>query len=139
MHKSEKLVEGEWIFDVIFTDTTVETLQLIKQPVTVDANVCHIIENGTMFYDTNYTIEQIQMTSFVLSPMGATATYDQAEDVIGVFLEWNGNQGIFVVMKDGSEIQLITDGTYYSWSSKVPIVLNDVDYVRLADGTKVGN
>ena len=138
LHKSEKLVEGEWIFDVIFTDTTVETLQLIKQPVTVDANVCHIIENGTMFYDTKYNIEQIQMTSFVLSPMGATATYDQAEDVIGVFLEWNGNQGIFVVMKDGSEIQLITDGTCYSWSSKVPIVLNDVDHVRLADGTQIG-
>ena len=55
-------------------------------------------------------------------------TYEQAEDVIGVFLEWDGNQGIFVVMKDGSEIQLNSDGTGYSWSSKVPIVLDDVVY-----------
>jgi hypothetical protein len=71
--------------------------------------------------------------------MGATVTYDQAEDVIGVFLEWDGNRGVFVVLKDGSEIQLNSDGTGYSWSSKVPIVLNDVDHVRLADGTKIGN
>lgn len=139
LHKSEELVDGEWIFDVTFTDTRVETLQLIDQPITVDAWVHHKIDNGTMFYDTTHDIEQIQITSFVLSPMGATVTYEQAEDVIGVFLEWNGNLGIFVVMKDGSEIQLNSDGTGYSWSSKVPIVLDDVDHVRLADGTKVGN
>jgi hypothetical protein len=139
LHKSEELVDGEWIFDVTFTDTRVETLQLIDQPITVDAWVHHKIDNGTMFYDTTHDIEQIQITSFVLSPMGATVTYEQAEDVIGVFLEWDGNQGIFVVMKDGSEIQLNSDGTGYSWSSKVPIVLNDVDHVRLADGTKIGN
>ncbi|MBQ3194472.1 MAG: hypothetical protein IJB59_12990 [Oscillospiraceae bacterium] len=138
LHKSEELVDGEWIFDVTFTDTTVETLQLIDQPITVDARVHHKIDNGTMFYDTTYGIEQIQITSFVLSPMGATVTYEQAEDVIGVFLEWNGNQGIFVVMKDGSEIQLNSDGTGYSWTSKVPIVLDDVDHVRLADGTQIG-
>lgn len=139
LHKSKELVDGEWIFDVTFTDTRVETLQLIDQPITVDAWVYHKIDNGTMFYDTTHDIEQIQITSFVLSPMGATVTYEQAEDVIGVFLEWDGNQGIFVVMKDGSEIQLNSDGTGYSWSSKVPIVLDDVDHVRLADGTKVGN
>jgi hypothetical protein len=139
LHKSEELVDGEWIFDVTFTDTRVETLQLIDQPITVDAWVHHKIDNGTMFYDTTHDIEQIRITSFVLSPMGATVTYEQAEDVIGVFLEWDGNQGIFVVMKDGSEIQLNSDGTGYSWSSKVPIVLNDVDHVRLADGTKIGN
>ena len=139
LHKSEELVDGEWIFDVTFTDTRVETLQLIDQPITVDAWVHHKIDNGTMFYDTTDDIEPIQITSFVLSPMGATVTYEQAEDVIGVFLEWDGNQGIFVVIKDGSEIQLNSDGTGYSWSSKVPIVLDDVDHVRLAYGTKVGN
>lgn len=37
LHKSEELVDGEWIFDVTFTDTRVETLQLIDQPITVDA------------------------------------------------------------------------------------------------------
>ena len=139
LHKSEELVDGEWIFNVSFADTTVETLQLIDQPVTVDAWVHHKIDNGTMFYDTTHDIEQIQITSFVLSPMGATVTYEQAEDVIGVFLEWDGNQGVFVVMKDGSEIQLNSDGTGYSWSSKIPIILSDVDYVRLADGTQLGN
>jgi len=137
LHKSEELVDGEWIFDVTFTDTRVETLQLIDQPITVDAWVHHKIDNGTMFYDTTHDIEQIQITSFVLSPMGATVTYEQAEDVIGVFLEWDGNQGVFVIMKDGSEIQLNSDGTGYSWSSKVPIVLNDVDHVLLADGSKL--
>lgn len=139
LYKSEELVDGEWIFDVTFTDTTAETLQLIDQPITVDAWVHHKIDNGTMFYDTTHDIEQIQITSFVLSPMGATATYEQAEDVIGVFLEWDGNRGVFVVLKDGSKIQLNSDGTGYSWSSKVPIVLNDVDHIRLADGTEIGN
>ena len=139
LHKSKELVDGEWIFDVLFTDARPETLQLIDQPITVDAWVHRKIDNGTMFYDTTHDIEQIQITSFALSPMGATVTYEQAEDVIGVFLEWDGNQGIFVVMKDGSEIQLNSDGTGYSWSSKVPIVLDNVDHVRLADGTRFGN
>lgn len=71
LHKSEELVDGEWIFDVTFTDTRVETLQLIDQPITVDAWVHHKIDNGTMFYDTIHDIEQIQITSFVLSQMGA--------------------------------------------------------------------
>ena len=139
LHKSEELVDGEWIFEITFTDTTVETLELITQPITVDAWVHRKIDNGTMFYDTTHDIEQIQITSFVLTPMGADVTYRQEEDVIGVFLEWDGNRGVFVVMKDGSEIQLNSDGTGYSWSSKIPIILSDVDYVRLADGTQLGN
>jgi len=139
LHKSQELADGEWIFDVAFTDTTVETLELITQPVTVDAWVHRKIENGTMFYDTTHDIEQIQITSFVLSPMGADVIYKEAEDVIGVFLEWDGNRGVFAVMKDGSKIQLNSDGNGYSWSSEIPIVLSDVDHVCLADGTQLGN
>ena len=138
LHKSEELVDGEWIFDVIFTDTTVQTMELVNQPVTVDAWVHRKIDNGTMFYDTTHEIEQIQISSFVLTPMGADVIYKEEEDVIGVFLEWDGNRGVFVVMKDGSQIQLNSEGTGYSWSSEIPIILGDVDYVRLADGTQLG-
>jgi len=65
--------------------------------------------------------------------------YKEDEDMNGIFLEWDGNRGVFVVMKDGSQIQLNSDGTGYSWSSEIPIILGDVDHVRLADGTQVGN
>ena len=138
LHKSQELVDGEWIFDVTFTDTTAQNLELVAQPVTVDAWVHRKIDNGTMFYDTTHDIEQIQISSFVLTPMGADVIYNEEEDVIGVFLEWDGNRGVFVVMKDGSQIQLNSDGTGYSWHSELPIVLSDVDHVRLADGTQLG-
>jgi len=137
LHKSQELVDGEWIFDVTFADTTAQTLELITQPITVDAWVHRKIDNGTMFYDTTHDIEQIQIASFVLTPMGADVIYKEEEDVIGVFLEWDGNRGVFVVMEDGSEIQLTSNGTGYSLSSEIPIVLDDVDHVRLADGTQV--
>lgn len=137
LHKSEVLVDGEWIFDVTFRDTTAQTLELIDRSVIVDAWVHRKIDNGTMFYDTTHDIEQIQITSFVLSPMGADVKYKEEEEVIGVFLEWDGNRGVFVVMKDGSQIKLNSDGTGYSWSSEIPIVLEDVDYVLLADGTQL--
>ena len=58
--------------------------------------------------------------------------------MIGVFLEWDGNEGVFVVMKDGSQIQLNSNGTGYAWSSDIPIILSDVEHVRLADGTQLG-
>ena len=137
LYKTDVLVEGEWIFDVTFTESVIETLELIIQPVTVNAWVHHKTDNGTMFYDTTHGIEEIQITSFVLSPMGAEVRYQQEEDVIGVFLEWEDDQGVFVVMKDGSQIQLNSNGTGYTWYSEIPIVLSDVDHVKLADGTKL--
>lgn len=55
--------------------------------------------------------------------MGVDVMYNQDENVIGVFLEWDGNQGTFVIMKDESQIQLSNDGTGYIWPLQTPIVL----------------
>jgi len=69
--------------------------------------------------------------------MGADIMYHQEEDMIGLFLEWENHEGVFVVMNDGSQIQLRSNGTGYKWSSDVPIILQDVAYVKLPDGTEI--
>ena len=137
LYKTDVLVEGEWIFDISFPEATSQSLELIIEPITVNADVHRKVENETMFYDTKHKVEPIEIKSFVLTSMGADIMYHQEEDVIGLFLEWENHEGFFVVMNDGSKIQLRSNGTGYKWSSDVPIILQDVAYVKLPDGTEI--
>lgn len=137
LYKTDVLVEGEWIFDISFLETASQSLQLITEPVTVNADVHRKVESGTVYYDTKHKVEPIEIKSFVLTSMGADIMYHQDEDMIGLFLEWENHEGVFVVMNDGSQIQLRSNGTGYKWSSDVPIILQDVVYVKLPDGTEI--
>ena len=80
------------------------------------------------------TNEDVLITSFELSAMGVTCSYDWDDGGLPEALEFIGAE---VVMKDGSVVQLNpASGFVGSCSFKfyVPIVLGDVDYVRIPGG-----
>lgn len=142
LRKSDILVEGVWEFDINFGADHAESIELISEPVTVEAQVWRKIENGTMFYDTTDSLEQVKLTSFRLTSFGAQLMIAEEEDMIGVFIEYQHENGyedryVHAVMKDGSRIALKTDGTGTELKAESPIVLSEVDHVLLSDGTKL--
>ncbi|MGN0977486.1 MAG: DUF4179 domain-containing protein [Faecousia sp.] len=144
LHKSDILVEGEWEFTIVFgvDGEKAESIELISEPVMVEAQVYRKVGDDPIFYDVSHDLEQIKLTSFVLKPLGAELMFEQEEDVTGAFFEWQndywyGNRDIFVVMKDGSQIALHTAFVGTKLTAETPIVLGEVEYILMGDGTKL--
>ena len=142
LRKSDILVEGEWEFDICFGADHAESIELISAPITTAAHVWRKIENGTMFYDTTDSLEQVKLTSFCLTSFGAQLMFEEEEDMIGVSIAYQNMYGyedqyIYVVMKDGRQIALHTNGVGTELKADSPVVLSEVDHVLLADGTKL--
>ena len=142
LHKSDVLVEGEWEFDINFGVDAIECIELISTPIMVEALVSRKIDDGTIFYDTTDCLEQVKLTSFRLTSFGATLLFEEDKDMLGEFIEyqnWYGyeDRHVYVIMKDGSQIALHTDGRGTVLSADSPIVLEEVDHVLLSDGTKL--
>ena len=142
LHKSDVLVEGVWEFDINFGVDAVEYIELISTPIMIEARVSRKIDDGTIFYDTTDCLEQVKLTSFRLTSFGATLMFEEDEDMLGEFIEYQNAYGyedrhVYVVMKDGSQIALHTDRVGTVLSADSPIVLEEVDHVLLSDGTKL--
>ena len=142
LHKSEMLVEGEWEFNISFGADDIDMIELISEPITVEARVNRKTDNGTMFYDVTERLEQVKLTSFRLTTFGAQLMFEEDEDMVGVSIEWQNAHGyddrdVYVVMKDGSQIALHTDGVGTVLTAESPIVLDEIDHILLADGTKI--
>lgn len=142
LRKSDILVEGEWEFNINFGMDDAESIELISEPVTVEARVYRKIDNGTMFFDTTESLEQVKLASFRLTSFGAQLMFEEEEDMIGIFIEYQNAYGyedryIYAVMKDGSRIALHTDGVGTVLTAESPIVLDEVDHILLGDGTKI--
>lgn len=128
------LAEGSWKFKVEIPDSTIESVEFITEPINLSA----IIDTSK-----EGEIATVSMTSFVLRPLDASIYYklpfDEGEPLgyserfISVFAQ--------VVMKDGSYIPLRK-----SWGgakcelkllADAPIILEEVEHILLADGTKL--
>lgn len=124
------LAEGFWEFTIDLSNTDHTELELITTPVTTQS--CYGYKpDGTEVY------EDVQITSFILRPLSATII---AETQSAPEFSNNNDRRVFVVMKDGSRIELITSwgavGEVHHQAAS-PIILEEVDYVLLADGTKL--
>ena len=143
LNKSDVLVEGEWEFNINFGVDAAECIELISTPIMVEALVSRRIgDDGTIFYDTTDCLEQVKLTSFRLTSFGATLMFEEDEDMLGEFIEyqnWYGyeDRHVYVIMKDGSQIALHTDGRGTVLSADSPVVLEEVDHVLFSDGTKL--
>lgn len=124
------LAEGPWKFTFDLSEAASAELELITTP--VSALTCYGYKP-----DGTEVLEEISITSFVLRPLGATV---YAESQGALDLTYNADQKIFVVMKDGSQIQLLP-----AWGAMgeqhlecaAPIVLSEVDYILMPDGAKL--
>lgn len=123
------LAEGPWEFTFDLSEVENESIELITEPATVQVR-CGIKEDGT------YQLETVRVTSIVITPLAATiqTDTDYAPDLTA------GDSKIYAVMKDGAHIALISNwgvGGKQHFNAEAPVILENVDYILLGDGTKV--
>ena len=134
---SDILTDEEWYFDVTF-DPDNQFMELITKPVSAQAKVWRYADEKQ--WDTVDSLEEIQISSFRVTPFGANIAFVPKSDTIGISLQlWQDTDDeIYAVMKDGSRIKLdLTGADATILQAQTPIVLNQLDYILLEDGTKL--
>lgn len=134
---SDILTDDEWYFDVTF-DPDNQFIELITKPVSAKAKVWRYVDERQ--WETKDSLEEVQISSFRVTPFGASISYVPKPDSIGISLKlWqNLDDEIFAVMKDGSRIELDLVGTDNTvLQAETPIVLSQLDHILLEDGTKL--
>lgn len=132
LYKQVTLAKGVWDFDITFEDCDTRAVELVKDPITTKACVAMKLDGSDVYGDMN-------ITSFKLSALSATILTDDpgcAPD----FTSARNQKFIYAVMKDGSRVQLRA-GSGSPGEQQLeavrPIILDNVDYVLLTDGTKL--
>lgn len=138
LHCVEILSEGVWDFTINFAEHS-EGVELISEPVFTKADVYR--QNEEDMFDVRHTYEDVKVTSFVLNPLSAVITYESDGDAR--FSDWQENR-IYAVMKDGARVELkeglsdpLLNGGYNTLDAESPIIVEEVDHILMADGTKI--
>ena len=134
---SDILTDEEWYFDVAF-DPDNQFIELITQPVSAQAKVWRYADAKQ--WEAKDFLEEVQISSFRVTPFGANISYIPKPDTVGISprLGENVDDTIYAVMKDGSRIKLDLTGNYDTvLQAETPIVLSQLDYILLEDGTKL--
>ncbi len=136
----QTLVEGLWQFEICFDSIPAvqESLELISEPVTVRALTWGI--NPENLYQSANFAEEVELTSFKLTSLSATLSSRKTHNGFTYC-----DQSITAVMKDGSKIGFSDGGVsraYTFGSSEVlapdtPIILEELNYILLSDGTRL--
>lgn len=153
------LAEGKWEFEVELSFADHEYLELLSTPISTKAVVTRKDRTDVMLYNTANAVEDLTITSIQLRALGATVVFEVPEtkersEFPDYFCTWidmgdtynpltrivSQNENFFVVLKDGTRIDFWqTEGAVDSanLTSDSPVVLKDVDYLQLSDGTKL--
>ncbi len=134
---SDILTDEEWNFDITF-DSDNQFIELITKPVFAQAKVWRYADEKQ--WDTVDSLEEVQISSFRVTPFGANITFVPKSDTIGISLDlWQDTDDeIYAVMKDESRIKLdLTGADATILQAQTPIVLSQLDYILLEDGTKL--
>ena len=134
---SDILTDEEWEFDVTF-DSDNQFMELITQPVSVQAKVWRYADEKQ--WETKDSLEEVQISSLRVTPFGANIAFVPKSDTIGISLQLrqDTDDEIYAVMKDGSRIKLdLTGADATILQAQTPIVLSQLDYILLEDGTKL--
>ena len=131
---SDILTDEEWYFDVTFAPDN-QFVELITKPVSTQAKVwCYADEKQ---WEVKDSLEEVQISSFRITPFGATVSYIPKPDAVGISSKL-GEDGIYAIMKDGSRVKLdFTGNSDAVLQAETPIVLSQLDYILLEDGTKL--
>lgn len=114
------LAEGAWSFDVRFEDGDYRELELLSQPMMINASIGWSLDGSEV-------IEELEVTSIKLRSMSVSLS---CENRYADFFTVTGVNS-YVVMKDGSQIKIV--GNRFTQ----PIDLEQADYLLLAGGTKL--
>ena len=131
---SDILTDEEWYFDVTFAPDN-QFVELITKPVSTQAKVWRYADEKQ--WEFKDSLEEVQISSFRITPFGATVSYIPKPDAVGISSKL-GEDGIYAIMKDGSRVKLdFTGNSDAVLQAETPIVLSQLDYILLEDGTKL--
>lgn len=130
MNPRVSLAEGNWEFLFRFENCDLREAELITDPVSAGTAIGWDANNRNVYEDVN-------IISFKLRSLSATIFCDYD---LGAPDFSDSNKQIHAVMKDGSSAPLRSSGgsaqeQYFLAES--PILLDDVAYILLGDGTKI--
>lgn len=153
------LSDGRWEFTAELTFADLETLELLNEPIMTKVLVTRKDRTDTMFFETADAMEEICITSIRLHSLGATVQFDPPEpvensDFPNYFCAWmdlgdmynplteltNPADNFFLILKDGTRIDFWQmDGALDTaeLTSDSPVVLSEISYLQLSDGTKI--
>ena len=120
---NDTLAEGEWLFPIHFDEQNGDyrELELLSQPVSAQAST------GWRTDGTD-VLETFRITSVKVRSMSIRLTSDAGE--YADFFHFYGASS-YAVMRDGSQIEILNNDFVE------PIDLEKLDYILLADGTKL--
>ena len=131
---SDILTDEEWYFDVTFAPDN-QFVELITKPVSTQAKVWRYADEKQ--WEVKDSLEEVRISSFRITPFGATVSYIPKPDAVGISSKL-GEDGIYAIMKDGSRVKLdFTGNSDAVLQAETPIVLSQLDYILLEDGTKL--
>lgn len=125
LYDQEIIAEGVWDFSFTF-DQSSTGIELISTPITV---------KGYASGNRNKAYEDVIITGFTLYSFSAEICHEA--DALVTFANPE-NEKVVAVMRDGSQIELrhfSADRDKTVLNSSIPIVLSEVDHVRMPDGT----
>lgn len=135
LRQIETLAEGTWDFTVNFGNQA-EGIELLSTPMEVQADIWRNFGDG--IEDYSFFRENITVTSVILRPLTVTLFYEDCNG--GPTFSRFGTES-YAVMKDRSTIVLHDHGASGRGGKVLeaasPIVLEEVDHILLADGTKI--
>lgn len=150
-NEKELLASGQWKFVIELAKADSGERELLDSPVSAKVWVGR---TGTPELEAMGAIEEVTLTSIRITPLHVEVSFEMPEpsdSFVGVFIDAAafapppGTDGadyenIAIVMKDGTEISL-----FQSMGAKdvailtadSPIVLEEVDCLRMSDGTRI--
>lgn len=134
------LSEGPWNFTIDLTNSDTQAVELLTEPMQT-LGIVPWTDEDTF----TETVEELTVTSFVLSPLDAIITYEPINKCDARFTGFIAYTNIefhaYVILKDGHIIEFQHGHPNQHGECKLladsPIVLDEVEHVLLADGTKL--
>lgn len=150
-NEKELLASGQWKFVIELAKTDSGELELLDSPVSTKVWVSR---TGASESEGMDAIEEVALTSVRIAPLHVEVSFvmpEPSDSFVGVFIDAAAfapppgtdradYENIAIVMKDGTEISL-----FQSMGAKdvailtadSPIVLEEVDCLRMSDGTRI--
>lgn len=118
--REELISEGVWSVDITFEDSDFREIELLHEPITAKACVGWKLDGTDAF-------EELEITSVKLRSLSIDLVCDNEN---ADFFSFTGARS-YAVMKDGTKIEIMNK------EFVEPLNLDHVDYILLADGTKL--
>lgn len=123
-------IEGDWQFAITFDEGDFREIELVQEPVTTNVVVAWGLDGSDVYGDAT-------ISSFKLRSMSASILCEPGSAEL---TDYKNEKYVTVVMKDGSEANLQFRSQSTRWQTYLleePVDLDEVDHVRLADGTRL--